>query len=1649
MPNIDFCMEWKSFNTYGDAPSDAFETFCNHLFRNYIYRNHPEVEKFRVVNGKGGDGGVEAYALLTGGNISAVQSKWFRDDFGKIQIKQIRDSVRTAMTVRPGITEYVVCIPRTLTSIRVTGSSVDGEVQLTRSSGDQILDDLDAELKIEFPNLEIRWWVDEAIEVELTHEDNDGLHKFWFSREVISMNYLQIQFERQKAGWLFERYVPLLHAQGFISQDIADLTYSKSFRTRFLASARRYKSTLSKAVIGIDKVLKVAFDIKTYDTGSFREPFLTRDIFNDKLIVCRSEIVERVASLQKLIQVVEEAVLPKEIPSLALTTLDDAIAVCEAIDFVRQGKMNIHFLNSALNNLRHADFELDYERLKLAICYKGLLILCGPGTGKTHGLTFEVEQHLNNQAPALIVQALGTPSDSWPEILGAGLQLNGWSIDEILTAMECLATRCERRRVNTGVAQGEELHQEPTPVLIVVDGLEEDVVNWAKWNKRIRESILLASKYPRVKFLYSARPYFFKTEELPASLPIKVQVLPPEGDVPLQKLALQYFKPSNYNITLTSPSLIRGIDSAFALRLFCDEYRGRTLSEADHIKTAGRDLLALKVKKMESEFAAILGRPVGDARTPVSEAIIELANQFIDKVEIENNVLVAAMQRAFTYMSVPDIDRLLDYLSRNGILVKNVIYSDNDGIPIPRTEYFVTYRSIVEIVLATRTVNAIITEKLEVIPTVLFERLRLGTPGTDQKLPNEQIIQIIVNTMFHEHGRLIGDNDYLSKGFNAHFVLKLRREALRKAPKALAAKYKPVIDSQFWHSHDQRYHLLQQLILRGSREVENNFGARYLHDILIAFPNAYERDKIWLGQDMYGYPKNISVNSKLEDIIEFDNKDFYLSLYALHDETPLVYAWCLSSLNQRFRDRIRSSLTRWALVQPVEFVLLLGLIFPCKDPQIQEDLAAISLALAARLKDEQAIARLAEWALKHIFSDLRSHRNVIVRQGFRAIVERAHQFQLISDEQLEKCRPRRQENIELLPLELVSDGSKDEKFKPIRGDLEWYVIDKATHGFLKVPDNIGGKLKSHDGPEAEKLLDMYAERYGVRMFVSEWQMAAADAYIKSLGFSDTECSYGSQETHGEKGNFFTYPEKYTWLAVHYLMGYLSDYLPFDDDQTSVQINDYSKLINLPNPADELGSVEGYAETFDELVLPEPMFAVSDAAADKLIETEVYREPEIDFSKWLYFNESDFYLATSDQQLITLYLKTNSHDRTGLVYGRKIIVGCLIPRGKAPAILKTLRNEDYDLHFVGHIDRLHALPDTDIYSNPSDLVWMNWIEEKEKGEKIYLGEEELEMPFTVTEVTRTGVNGEQYMKIPSKRIRNLVGAVEMQGSFLLDKHEAIAAFLHKISLGPLDNQEIVFVNRAVLKKALDDNGLELVWFVDYLKVTEGAKSGSNEVPHFQKSRKYFVYEEQGTLQLYKFWDERFSNRRDRYDPQRIAALNQEIKKYPEFSENDIIQIEQLIIAGGEVDPKTLPARLKDAQSIAVIRDEETIVAVAAIKKPLVRYRNGVFTKATVTTLAKEYPLELGYVSTKPRYQGFKLASRLCSQLVEQFGETPLFSTTRTSNLPMMFVLSKLGFAINGKEFENKGGTGTLFLHLRRPAGTAEESTNSLQFTIENE
>lgn len=1493
-------MNWTKFNTYGDSPQNAFETLCNQLFERYLKRTYKtDLIKFRVINGAGGDGGIEAYGQLSIGDIIAVQAKWFQQSLGDSEIRQIKNSILTAKKLRTEIKEYIICIPHNVNSLRIGRGN-----KPTINHEENRINTLINEINSSFSDLKLTWWFDNEILTELQQANNEGVHKFWFDKEVISLDYLSKHFALQKKGWLHERYIPELHGQGMIHSEYQNLCFSFHFRNQLLTQATQAITDLKFCIIQIEHFI----------------PTNTTSEINDELLLIKENLLNFSDELKNITDAVKTGNDYYKPNLLAEVDIWEAKLKLEKLNPNNIQKNVLPKLISSLDKIHGYDLSQYIKDFAFNFNQKIRLVLGESGTGKTHGLTNCVESHLAANSPSIIIQAKGTPYSDWTQILSKSLEIN-WSKDEILSALETLAIKNDVQKA-TALNAGEEHNCEITKAIICVDGLEEEIEHEKEWYARIRECEQLTTEYPRVRFIFSARRYFYNNKEVPQRGVFEGVFLPREGDVVIEEVAPHYFSKDHYNIQLSSPSLIRGLDSLLALRLFCEEYQNRSINETDKIVTATRGLINLKIDRLNREFVSKLQEKKGATRNPIIDSLEIIAKFFYENHEVEHNVLVDLISPALkNYLNGSEIDSLIDYLADNAFLIRFERVDKDGGLKKRKYYYSITYQSLIEHIISERIYFDIKGGSLKRIPQFLHEVMVRPLDHNPKDLfntfnisPNKRIIENIVSNIFNETGKLIGVNDFLKEGFSDEEIRILQLKAIRNAPKELAISFKSEINKLFFYGHKNRNLLIEYLIYPSTDKCDSVFGSEYLHKILSSFNSAFERDKIWSGLDHHElyllkqslelnqekdvsfktlkillhsiskilkglFQKANSANYRLKPLEEssyinaaiVENKYIHIYESSLHNEAPLYYAWNLSTIDQKFRNNLRVSLTGWAIKNSSEFLLLLKKIFNCNDPQIQEDLASIMLGVASRLKDKEKVKELALWSIENIFNHLNVHRNIIVRQGFRAITERAFQYGVISFDEVEKSRPKPMQEIVLLPFEgnLTSTGQGE--CYPIVNDLAWYVIKKAYDNFLEYPSAFGDGIKDNDCPEAKALLNEYRVAYSdSELFASNWGMAAGIAYIRNLGLTRTEGNWHTQASHGSKSKIFTYEEKYTWLAVHYIQGYLSDYIPAKRWSGNREfVSDYSQITDIPNPAE---SVHGIDKEIEKLKIKKE-WIVKEVLSKELetgieinfsITNWVNEEPVFDLEKWLSYDSTDFQIDEPNRKWLALYNDTGLYDSKQLCYSYFYSVACLIKKEDLPSLMKIIQSNPDSLHFISSIDSLHSSPRTDTYCNPTDIVWMTWIEEDETEETFYDGisDDEKYLHHTITEITQNDVNGESYIRLPSKKVRKLIDCYEFLGSELKDAKDETLAFNHKKSDGAYrDSQELVLVDKDVLEKLVDKEGYEIVWFVELFKKKNPLNESLDKDFHVQRTRKYFVWTEKNEKKSLKFWDEWFSNQRD--------------------------------------------------------------------------------------------------------------------------------------------------------------------------------------------
>lgn len=181
-------MNWNKFNTFGESKEKAFEILSNQIFKVYCENTYKEkMKKFVVINGAGGDGGIEAYAELSNGNIVAIQSKCFFDAINSSEISQIRNSINTAKKVRSNIQKYIVSVPRDLANKK------NGVENFERKRVEGLFNEF------KDTNIEFELWGEfELSDYIIKNKELVGVHKFWFDNTEIDFSNIIEKFQVKK-----------------------------------------------------------------------------------------------------------------------------------------------------------------------------------------------------------------------------------------------------------------------------------------------------------------------------------------------------------------------------------------------------------------------------------------------------------------------------------------------------------------------------------------------------------------------------------------------------------------------------------------------------------------------------------------------------------------------------------------------------------------------------------------------------------------------------------------------------------------------------------------------------------------------------------------------------------------------------------------------------------------------------------------------------------------------------------------------------------------------------------------------------------------------------------------------------------------------------------------------------------------------------------------------------------------------------------------------------------------------------------------------------------------------------------------------------------------------------------------------------------
>lgn len=1382
-------MNWSHFLTYNEAPTHAFEALCNQLFELWINRTYGEDKKtYVVVNGSGGDGGVEAYSTLMDGNEVGVQAKWFPDSINSSQFTQIKNSILTAKSVHPNLIEYIVCVPRDLSNVKVGKNG-----QLVKNTEHSKWEKCVADINAIYPDMKIYFWGDYILTEQLQYTEAAGVRQYWFDKEELTKEALQYSFEKQKSGWLAQRYIPVLHNQGKIHEKISS----------FLGDQQECDSLIGK----LNLVEKKYQDLYK-KTESLCEALQGQKQYNDKIEMLQEISRRTLLQLAELVIIRDAFTYENKLPDWQEHVMSDGI-VYEMKEWTKKhsfGDLSSHFgsMEKALEAVCEINLTQLCEKLGQRSTYGKILVIGAQGTGKTHGIANEVEILLKEgyMIPVLI-QAKSVPyNDDWKDILIHILGLAQiWGEDELWTALEAMTYRIERNHPleDNGV-------KIMPKVLICIDGIDE-VKPYSRWIERINQVNAIVARHPRIRFCFTGRQYAFDKSALVQEQKYKMVYLSDDGDVPVKNIYDGYIQ--HYHVNDEGATWIRySISTPYALKLMCEIYQGGSICNFGKSDVTVTELLKRKFAALDQEFKASIGLDESVQINIIKTVLIKLNDMFQVNDEVSGSEIKRDLRQhtIFQYLHETGLDQVLDFLEKQSFLqsyhkLAQSIFEEEETI------YLLGAQPVYDYLKALR-----LYEKGEYTDDLMIE---------DIIMENTSVMQMYSVMILERDGSIVWNNKSCREYLYEEDLFHIVAFALANVDIKFSGKYQEWIAAIMRKDAYTLGQVVNYVILPLARYAGHALGSRLLDNYLKEFEKPAERDLVWSVPTGLGHDEN-SRWGRFDDI-NYDDDTNRLEDTDQYDGLPLVWAWGLSSVDNYQRTMVRQELTKWGIAQPGEFLKLFLHFSDINDAQIYADLFSIAMAVSYVCRTNHVFLKeLTHWILHNIFDyeKIKNIHNAAIRYYARAIMECAFSEKIITKKQIEKCRPPYKISTSLLPFSVeATNGTRMGGYKTLDYDLARYVLcDPISRMFLNNRD-YKNKINA--------LLKKYGKKYGIENLTSEkFILGSAFGYIKQAGWNERDF-YGKPNggkageaigvdiaiirkyypaTHGSMSKIMSITEKYAWCAKMEILGYLADRLLYDDyNDSNTYVHDYGIMEDYVNPYQELRQIDldnVMAET--KWMLPESLVPYIKACSfsEKGIRKWLQESPIPNFSKWIQITERE----------VTLYAThIMNNDEQGVTTMMWISSG-LIHKGTMPKLLQALNNDNFIQSLYNAADIL-AYPETDCYISPLEVCWYDWKEELDS--EILFGKNALykNVARCVCDIQN---GGENYYELPSKIVRKLLGIITGDGYHYFNSAGEEIAYCTSAGERYGDCQHILLANKKLFYSKVKEAGLQPVWIIRVLK-----------------------------------------------------------------------------------------------------------------------------------------------------------------------------------------------------------------------------------------
>lgn len=1472
-------MDWQHFQTHNEANTRAFEAFCNQLFERYCKREYAgNIQEFVIVNGAGGDGGVESYARFNDDSFIGLQAKWFPNAINDNQINQIKNSINKALNIRPNIKKYIVCIPRDL------GNEKEGKGKKNIKNFEyQRWQNLISEFKATYPELAIILWGDNELLNQLQNPECYNLKRYWFEPSNFDYGLLIENFNREKGSWLKCKYFPDLHTEGQISEKLED--YIGINKIKILNNLKDIKNNYLY-ILSIFKEIKQWCNISDKLNKSLEKIII--EINNNIKIVNKNELFTFAENNDYIFE---------EISQINFGTLLAEFEECNNC-------LNSFYdkLEKIIKNYDYIHFDYVQSNMQLLLSQYVLWIVGSPGTGKTHGIAGFIEKCLQEtyNIPIFITAKNISNNASWKDILIKALNLaDTWSENEILSALESL---CIFNEINNIKNESVNQKQYKAKIIICIDGLDE-IKPYDFWIKIINEANVIGEKHTRLKFVFSSRYNVLNKIDYEDDLYNKKFVINENGDVPTYKLFEPYI--NAFNIQIENPDLIKWLlRTPLSLKLFCDLYKNQKLNGIENKLYTITNLIQQKLENIEKEFCT-QNPKFSESNYIIYNILVILSDYFIQNTIIYENELTEMLlnNKNLSLIEKSDISIILDFLENNGCIQRYIEHSKT--ILSPKTVYYMKgIQPFFDYILAVRLID----EYNNPLDTIFSQT------GID----SEESLSIYSALLLEKKNVLISDIPYFEKNLNCELLVQLDFFALANNTIEVSKEYKERVLNFMGNNSTCLIMTLNKLILPVSRIPHHPLGGMLLHEFLVDFNLPMQRDLIWSIQKWLRNSEGQKWICEIQS--EFEPKTYQLSSSDKFDGLPIIYAWSLTNIDNEKREKYRKALMQWAMLSPNEFIKLLDLTYKTtNDPQMQEELLAIAMGLAySKSANIEILEHLRDFIFHEIFNSSKtlSVNNIALRQYARCIAECLYMKKLITKKDLLLCIPPFNNSCKLeFDINAVLHGSRMVGFEQITYDLARYVLcDNISHLFFEkvhkynsrkrpeyygdfdedevekiikenpdlnfhdkeklillkkylkskrikqknIQNNINKQLSKleinaiqkhidtvinskpknvkpyeHYNDEAIELLQKVSKDLNINSLRSDqFVLGAAYTYLKGNGWNKDCQNLNSAiksvyypATHGAKSKIMTLCEKYIWCFKHEIYGILSDIIILRNDYNIEKIDDYSLLVSdFINPAQEMQNICIEEERLSqEWYIPENLSPIMQNVKNSKagIIQWIKDTPIPNFENWIEIRNYKP-LSENDKQWLCLYslnLIKEPHLKTQTCLFLNSLV---ISKESFPMFIKDIKNKRKNIcRDLFDNNDIHSQTLSNCYITPKEICQMPWktnVYENLSYRTIYNNKiVDYKLVKCIEQCTANYADGQDvYYELPSKYIRELLGISDGNGETYTNKDNEIIARYFSVGENWAEQQNFLCVDKNMLLKDLNDKNEMIVWIIRIIR-----------------------------------------------------------------------------------------------------------------------------------------------------------------------------------------------------------------------------------------